>query len=288
MTDQYAVIGNPIGHSKSPLIHTAFAKQTQQDISYKAILAPLDAFELTICRLMDEGYQGVNVTVPFKLQAFLMSDTLSSPAQSANAVNTLLLNKHNIIGHNTDGIGLVNDISNNLGINLQGKRILLLGAGGAAQGVLLPLFNTNPASILVANRNGDKAKSIVEKLSLEKLGLEKLGLEKLNAANVTSCDFSQLQNAALTGSFDVIINATSTGLHDDRLLIPDSIFNVHDCLAYDMMYGVETQFMAQARCLGAQVVDGLGMLVEQAAEAFYLWRNVRPETVPVIAQLRQT
>ena len=206
-----------------------------------------------------------------------MSDTLSSPAQSANAVNTLLLNKRNIIGHNTDGIGLVNDISNNLGIHLQGKRILLLGAGGAAQGVLLPLLNTNPGSILVANRNGDKAKSIVEKL----------GLEKLNAANVTSCDFSQLQNASLTGSFDVIINATSTGLHDDRLLIPDSIFNVHDCLAYDMMYGVETQFMAQARCLGAQVVDGLGMLVEQAAEAFYLWRNVRPETVPVIAQLRQ-
>ncbi len=265
MTDKYAVIGNPISHSKSPQIHAEFAKQTNQDISYKAILAPLDGFEVTVRRLIDDGYKGVNVTVPFKLQAFLLSDTLSPLAQSADAANTLILNRKNIQGHNTDGIGLISDITKNLGLALQGKRVLLLGAGGAAEGVFKPILEQNPAVLVVANRTLEKAQKMVNK-SPNKASTSTFG--------------------ALQGQFDIVINATSTGISDIALPIPSSIFS-KDCLAYDMMYGRETPFMAQARATGAQVADGLGMLVEQAAEAFYLWRNVRPKTAPVIATLRK-
>ncbi len=265
MTDKYAVIGNPVAHSKSPQIHAAFAKQTGQDISYEAILAPLDEFEVTVRRLIDDGYKGVNVTVPFKLQAFLMSDTLSPLAQSADAANTLVLNRKNIQGHNTDGIGLINDIRKNLGIALQSKRVLILGAGGAAEGVFQPILEEKPALLVVANRTLDKAQKMVNKAP--------------NKAN--ACTFEALQNQ----QFDIVINATSTGLSDTALPIPSSIF-AKNCLAYDMMYGHETPFMAQARVTGAQVADGLGMLVEQAAEAFYIWRGVRPQTAQVIAMLR--
>ncbi len=266
MTDKYAVIGNPIAHSKSPQIHAAFAKQTGQDISYKAILAPLNEFEVTVRRLIDDGYKGVNITVPFKLQAFLLSDTLSSLAQSAGAANTLILNRKNIQGHNTDGVGLVNDMTQNLGISLQGARILLLGAGGAAEGVFLPIVDQAPALLVVANRTLDKAKKIVNKAS--------------NMASASTFTALQCQ-------FDIVINATSTGLSDSALPIPNSIF-AKNCLAYDMMYGRETPFMLQARAADAQVADGLGMLVEQAAEAFYLWRGVRPETAPVIKMMRNS
>jgi len=265
MTDKYAVIGNPVAHSKSPQIHAAFAKQTGQDISYEAILAPLDEFEVTVRRLIDDGYKGVNVTVPFKLQAFLMSDTLSPLARSADAANTLVLNRKNIQGHNTDGIGLINDIRKNLGIALQSKRVLILGAGGAAEGVFQPILEEKPALLVVANRTLDKAQKMVNKAP-----------DKANA-----CTFEALQNQ----QFDIVINATSTGLSDTALPIPSSIF-AKNCLAYDMMYGHQTPFMAQARVTGAQVADGLGMLVEQAAEAFYIWRGVRPQTAPVIAMLR--
>ncbi len=263
-TDKYAVIGNPIAHSKSPQIHEAFAKQTGQDMSYKAILAPLDAFEVTVHRLIDEGYKGVNVTLPFKLQAFLLSDTLTPLAQSAGAANTLVLNRKNIKGHNTDGAGLVNDMTQNLGIALKGARILLLGAGGAAEGVFQPILDQKPACLVVANRTLDKAQKMVGKAP--------------NQASASTF-------AALQGQFDIVINATSTGISDTALPIPDSIF-AKNCLAYDMMYGRETPFMAQARAAGAQVSDGLGMLVEQAAAAFYVWRGVRPKTAPVIAMLR--
>jgi len=264
MTDKYAVIGNPISHSKSPQIHAEFAKQTNQDISYKPILAPLDEFEVTVRRLMDDGYKGVNVTVPFKLQAFLLSDTLSPLAQLADAANTLILNRKNIQGHNTDGLGLINDITKNLGTNLQGKRVLLLGAGGAAEGVFQPILEQNPAILVVANRTLEKAQKMVNK-SPNKASASTFG--------------------ALQGQFDIVINATSTGISDIALPIPSSIFS-KDCLAYEMMYGRETPFMKLAKENGAQVTDGLGMLVEQAAEAFYLWRGVRPQTAPVIKMMR--
>jgi shikimate dehydrogenase len=264
MMDKYAVIGNPISHSKSPQIHAEFAKQTGQDISYKAILAPLDEFEITVRRLIDDGYKGVNVTVPFKLQAFLLSDTLSPLAQSADAVNTLILNRKNIQGHNTDGLGLINDITKNLGLALQGSRILILGAGGAAEGVFQPILEQKPGTLVVANRTLDKAQNLVNKA--------------LN--NATASSFESLQD-----QFDIVINATSSGLSNSVLPIPNNIF-AKNCLAYDMMYGRETPFMAEARKNGAQVADGFGMLVEQAAEAFYIWRGVRPQTAPVIAKLR--
>jgi len=264
MTDKYAVIGNPISHSKSPQIHAEFAKQTNQDISYKPILAPLDEFEVTVRRLIDDGYKGVNVTVPFKLQAFLLSDTLSPLAQLADAANTLILNRKNIQGHNTDGLGLINDITKNLGTNLQGKRVLLLGAGGAAEGVFQPILEQNPAILVVANRTLEKAQKMVNK-SPNKASASTFG--------------------ALQGQFDIVINATSTGISDIALPIPSSIFS-KDCLAYEMMYGRETPFMKLAKENGAQVTDGLGMLVEQAAEAFYLWRGVRPQTAPVIKMMR--
>lgn len=265
MTDKYAVIGNPISHSKSPLIHASFAKQTNQDISYEAILAPLDSFAMTVSDLIAQRYQGANVTVPFKFDAFALCNELTERAQAAGAVNTLSFKSGKIKGDNTDGTGLINDIQDNLHHTLQGKRILLLGAGGAAQGVLLPLINVKPASITIANRSLDKAQNMVEKFAHSMLSASSF--------------------EALSGSFDVIINATSTGLSDSVLPIPYTVFS-KNCLAYEMMYGRETPFMAQARANGAQVADGLGMLVEQAAEAFYIWRGVRPQTAPVIAQLR--
>ena len=274
MTDKYAVIGNPIAHSKSPLIHAAFAKQTNQDISYEAVLAPLDGFAATIQDLINQGFKGANVTVPFKFEAFALCDNLTERAQAAGAVNTLTFSAKQIYGDNTDGLGLVNDINNNLkhatGLNhssasLKGARILLLGAGGAAQGVLLPILNANPASITIANRTLDKAQKMLNKSS----------------SKATASTFEDLKNQ----QFDIVINATSTGLSDTALPIPDSIF-AKNCLAYEMMYGRETPFMAQARANGAQVADGLGMLVEQAAEAFSLWRHVKPETAAVIAMLQ--
>lgn len=266
MTDKYAVIGNPIAHSKSPLIHAAFAKQMHQDMRYETILAPLDSFDKTVKKLIAQGYKGANVTVPFKIEAFNLCDELSERAKYAGAANTLIFSANQTNGDNTDGIGLVSDIQNNLKHTLQGARILLLGAGGAAQGVVLPLLNTHPDSIIIANRTLEKAQQIVDRTK--------------GVALVSANTFENLK-----GQFDVIINATSAGLTDASLPIANSIF-AKGSLAYDMMYSRETPFMAQARAAGAQVADGLGMLVEQAAEAFYLWRDVRPETAPVIAMLR--
>jgi shikimate dehydrogenase len=267
--DRYAVLGNPIAHSKSPLIHAAFAKQTQQAISYEAILAPLDGFAATVRNLIAQGYKGVNVTVPFKFEAFALCDNLSERAFAAGAVNTLTFANGKINGDNTDGAGLVNDITRNMGVALSGARILLLGAGGAAQGVLLPLLSTQPDSITIANRSLEKAHFMVQKIAAENA-----------VCNMMVSTYENLQT-----EFDVIINATSAGLSDSALPIPDCIF-AKNCLAYDMMYGLETPFMRQARTNGAQVTDGLGMLVEQAAEAFYLWRGLRPETAPAIKMMR--
>jgi shikimate dehydrogenase len=274
MTDRYAVIGNPISHSKSPLIHTQFAYQTGQDLSYEAIFAPLDGFRDTVLTLRDEGCRGVNITVPFKFEAFQLATRLTARAQAAQAVNTLKFDGTEIIGDNTDGAGLVADIERNLDFTLQGKRALLMGAGGAAYGVALPLLNAG-ASITVANRTEDKA-------------------HQLAALFAVHGSIQGSSYIALAGSqFDCVINATSSSLADALPPLPrgenakrGGIF-APDALAYDMMYGKQSPFLLFAKEQGAaRLADGLGMLVEQAAESFFLWRNVRPDTALVISKLR--
>ena len=270
MTDRYAVIGNPIEHSKSPQIHAAFAAQTGQDMSYERILGDLEEFESDVADFFAAGGRGLNVTVPFKERAFLIADQLSERAQSAGAVNTLLpVDGGGIRGDNTDGVGLVRDLGCNHRFNLAGARILLLGAGGASRGVLRPLLAEAPELLLIANRTASKAEALAADMAL--LGpVEGCGLD------------------ALAGQqFDLIINGTAAGLHDEVPPLPD------DCLAaggwtYDMMYGSEpTAFVRWGAEHGAaKALDGLGMLVEQAAEAFYLWRGVRPDTEAVIGALR--
>ena len=305
MTDKYAVIGNPISHSKSPQIHAAFAKQTNQDMTYEAILAPLDGFKNTLNRLIAESYKGVNVTVPFKFEACDCVAPIRTPngIVEKQPINTISIRqdaefeyaRDTVFGANTDGIGLLRDVTQNLGTDIAGKRVLLLGAGGAAQGVLHPLLEKMPASFVIVNRSADKAKSLVEQaekvrlyekapISLLKLLVQGVKFTaRYQAVEIVACSFEQLHNQQ---AFDVVINATSAGLTDATLPIPDSVF-APNCLAYDMMYGIETPFMAQARATGATVADGLGMLVEQAAETFYIWRGVRPVTKPVIEMLRR-
>lgn len=280
MTAKYAVIGNPIKHSKSRIIHTEFAKQTNQDINYEWFEAGvgLNEFEEKINQLRAEGYKGLNVTVPFKFKALLFvaqQGTVNPRADKARAVNTLIFEDESIIGDNTDGVGLVSDIEKNLNFKIAGKRILLLGAGGAAFGVLQPLANAKPSNIVISNRTITKAEEAAKILS------KLVGTS--GGALCVAKPFDQLGDEA----FDLVINSTSTGLTDTALPIPNSIF-AKNCLAYEMMYGRETPFMEQARANGAKVADGLGMLVEQAAEAFYIWRGVRPETAPVIAMLRNS
>ena len=242
-----------------------FAEQTGQDISYETIEAPLDGFVATIAQLRSENYKGCNVTVPFKFNAFECATELSERALAAQAVNTLTFDDGKITGDNTDGAGLVRDIELNIGVTLQGKRVLLMGAGGAAYGVLLPLLSAG-ASLVIANRTANKALELARKFP---------------AADVRGCSYPELDNQ----QFDVIINATSAGLTDSEVPLPAGIF-APGALAYDMMYGRETPFIKFAREQGVQVADGLGMLVEQAAEAFFIWRGVRPDTTPVIAALR--
>ena len=267
MVDKYAVIGNPIAHSKSPLIHEAFAKQTAQDISYERVLAPLDGFSATVQDLVAKGYKGVNVTVPFKFEAYDLANQLMPHALDAGAANTLLFSNQGIVADNTDGAGLVRDITQNLKQSIAGKRVLLLGAGGAAEGVLHPILACEPSMLVIANRSLDKALSMVKKV------------ESLTVS-LAGCEFSSLQGQA----FDIVINATSAGLTDTALPLPDTVF-AEGCLAYDMMYGRETPFMQQAKRCGAKVADGLGMLLEQAAEAFAIWRGVRPNTQALLQQL---
>ncbi|CAG0939706.1 shikimate dehydrogenase [Gallionellaceae bacterium] len=267
MTDRYAVIGNPIAHSKSPLIHAEFARQTGQDLNYEAIEAPLDGFAATIARLRNEGYKGCNITVPFKFEAYQLCNQLTGRARAAQAVNTLLFEEGEILGDNTDGAGLIADIEQNVGCKLLFKRVLLMGAGGAAHGVIWQLFNAG-ASVVIANRTVDKA--------------QQLAAEFVSYGTVFASSYE-----ALAGKqFDVVINATSSSLSDELPPLPSGIFAPH-ALAYDMMYGRETPFMKFARAQGAATIsDGLGMLVEQAAEAFFKWRSVRPDTAPVLAKLR--
>ena len=268
MADRYAVIGNPVAHSKSPEIHARFAQQTGERISYERLLAPLDRFEETVAAFMDAGGRGANVTVPFKLEAHALATELSVRAQAAGAVNTLRLNGDVIYGDNTDGVGLVTDILHNAGVALHGKRLLLLGAGGAARGVLLPLLEQQPAELVIANRTLEKATLLVQEFSAPHGVLRASGYD------------------TLAGEYDVVINATAASLADALPPLEGAAFAA-GALAYDMMYGREaTPFMRFAAGHGATVRDGLGMLVEQAAESFYVWRGVRPDTAPVHVALR--
>ncbi|MDB5822747.1 MAG: aroE [Herminiimonas sp.] len=280
---RYAVIGNPVAHSKSPEIHAQFAAQFGHLMQYERLLAPLDGFAPAVRQFMLEGGLGANVTVPFKLEAYKMATTLTERARLAGAVNTLSFNASdvagnaaaknagNIAGDNTDGVGLVRDLVNNAGVSLRGKRILLLGAGGAARGVLLPLFSEQPASLVIANRTASRAVELVAAFSAVPAAQGRL----------TAASFD-----ALAGHFDVVINATSASLDAEVPPIPTALLG-RGTLAYDMMYGPhDTPFLELARRQGAEVRDGLGMLVEQAAESFQIWRGVRPDTAQVYAALR--
>lgn len=271
MNDRYCVIGNPVAHSKSPAIHAAFAAQTGQQLAYETCLAPLDGFAATVRQLVASGYRGANVTVPFKLEAAALADTLSERAAAAGAVNTLSFTAAGIVGDNTDGAGLVGDIVRNAGVAIAGRSVLLLGAGGAARGAILPLLQQNPQQLVIANRTAANAEALAARFS------HRAG----HAAPVSACAF-----AALERRFDIVINATSASLAGAMPALPEVVFGP-GTLALDMMYGAEpSPFMQFATARGATARDGLGMLVEQAAEAFFVWRGVRPQTGALLASLR--
>lgn len=269
--DRYAVFGNPIKHSKSPVIHAAFARQCDQQMQYRAVLVELDGFAVAVSRFFAEGGAGLNVTVPFKRQAFEFAHRVSARAGRAGAVNTLSLAEDGVIaGDNTDGVGLVRDMIANLGWVVQNQRVLVLGAGGAARGVLEPLLRENPRELLLVNRTTARA--------------EQLAAEFADIAALEAGPYELLAGR----SFDLIINATSAGLTDEMPQLPDTLLTERSC-CYDMVYGAQpTPFMRWAAHHAAwAVADGLGMLVEQAAESFYIWRQVRPDTRPVIRQIRE-
>ncbi|MFC5696126.1 shikimate dehydrogenase [Pseudomonas sp. GCM10022186] len=268
--DRYCVFGNPIGHSKSPLIHGLFAEQTGEKLSYEAVLAPLDDFSGCARQFFSTG-KGGNVTVPFKEQAYQLADSLSARARRAGAVNTLKkLDDGSLLGDNTDGAGLVRDLTRNAGLSLAGKRILLLGAGGAARGVIEPLLAERPAALVIANRTVEKAEALAQLFA--------------DLGPVSAAGFDWLEEPV-----DLIINGTSASLAGDLPAISPSLIKPGHTVCYDMMYGKElTAFNRWASEHGAaRTLDGLGMLVEQAAEAFLLWRGVLPDSTPVLAELRR-
>ena len=274
--DAYAVMGNPITHSRSPQIHAAFAKQTNQRIEYTAIQVDVGGFDQAVGNFFANGGKGLNVTVPFKQEAWQRADKLGAEAKQAGAVNTLLVNAEGqLLGRNTDGIGLVRDLLQNHGAStnykIANKRVLLIGAGGAARGVLQPLLDENPSSLVIVNRTPDRAHDLAEDFS-------KLG-------DVSGVGFDDLSNQ----SFDLIINATAASLQGEVPPLPDTVC-AENCWCYDMMYSAEpTPFVRWGEQHNAsKSVDGLGMLVEQAAESFFLWRGVRPETKPVSQSIRDT
>ncbi|MFL1514510.1 shikimate dehydrogenase [Pseudomonas prosekii] len=268
--DRYVVFGNPIGHSKSPMIHRLFAEQTGEQLDYSTSLAPLDDFSDFAKAFFVEG-RGANVTVPFKEDAYRLADSLTARAQRAGAVNTLSkLADGSLLGDNTDGAGLVRDLTVNAGFSLTGKRILVLGAGGAVRGALEPLLAEQPASLIIANRTVEKAELLAQLFA--------------DLGPVSASGFDWLQEPV-----DLIINATSASLSGDVPPIAGSLVEPGRTVCYDMMYGKEpTSFCCWAREQGAaSAMDGLGMLAEQAAEAFFVWRGVRPDTAPVLAELRR-
>jgi len=264
----YGVVGNPISHSKSPSIHQAFSLQTKQSIEYKPFLVAVESFEQAIADFITSGVSGVNVTVPFKEDAWAVATKLSKQAKLAGAVNTLSFKDGEIFGDNTDGIGLVSDLKNNHGFDFSGKKVLVLGAGGAVRGVLGPIILEKPASITIANRTLSKA-------------------QQLTQIFVDDFSISSTEYADLDTSYDLIINGTSASLNNELPPIPDVVVGSHSVL-YDMMYSNQTTTFNQwGQALNAgNTIDGLGMLVEQAAEAFYIWRGIRPVTNEVFAKLR--
>ena len=274
MTDQYAVIGNPVEHSLSPAIHAEFARATGQDIAYRKIFSLLDGFREAALKFRDEGGKGLNVTLPFKQEAWknLVTDT-TPEAIDAEAVNTIDFRNGKIVGYNTDGIGLVRDLEQNLGFVIQGKRVLLMGAGGATYGVVHPVLDRQPALLVVANRTLQKAIQLVAHFKKA---------QEISAGRLSAKPYDQLSGS----QFDLVINATSAGLKNEMPPLPGTVF-ARDALAYDMVYGKTTPFLKFAGALGARAADGLGMLVEQAAESFFIWRGVRPATRPVIEKLRK-
>ena len=271
MTDKYCIFGNPIGHSKSPLIHAAFARQTGEDLEYRAILTPLDAFADTLRAFMAEGGKGANVTQPFKEEACRLATRLSLRAEQAGAVNTLSFDGATILGDNTDGFGLLRDITHAQNYPLTGRRILLLGAGGAARGALAPLLGERPAALTIANRSAERAHSLARQFA--------------SLGPVTGCACGELAGQ----TFDLVINATSAGLSGTAPALPPGLF-APNALAYDMTYGKgDTPFCALAREQGAtRILQGVGMLLEQAAESFFVWRGLRPDCAPLAELLSRT
>ncbi len=283
MTDQYAVIGNPIAHSKSPLIHSAFAREVGHNISYGSILAPIDHFRTAVDEFRRKGARGANVTLPFKFEAFEYATQLTDRAKASGAVNVLRFGRSDeeqgsaeILGDNTDGIGLTRDITQNLGIALKGSRILLIGAGGAAYGVAGALLDESPASLTITNRTYAKAQALATELASKYVDSKALAV---------SVDKLPHQ------PFDIVINATSASITDsagnETPLVPATCFG-DGSLAYEMMYGKgQTAFLQLAAQSGARTTDGVGMLVEQAAEAFFVWRGVKVKTAALIALLKK-
>ncbi len=268
--DAYAVMGNPIAHSRSPQIHNAFAQQTGQRIVYTTIQVDPGGFEQAVGNFFANGGKGLNVTVPFKREAWELADELAAEAQQAGAVNTLLLNTDDVlVGRNTDGIGLVRDLLHNHSGAINGKKILLIGAGGAARGVLQPLLAESPAQLTIVNRTASRAHELAADFAL-------LG-------TISGVGFDELPDQ----SFDLIINASAASLQGEVPPLPDKCCTT-TTWCYDMMYGAKpTPFVQWAQQHGAQKsLDGLGMLVEQAAESFFHWRGVRPETGSVIKAIR--
>ncbi|WP_281647343.1 shikimate dehydrogenase [Parendozoicomonas sp. Alg238-R29] len=267
--DQYAVMGNPIGHSKSPAIHAMFAKQTGEKLRYEALLVPTEEFSEAVEQFYSNKGLGLNITVPFKQDAWNKAERMTDRARRAGAVNTLWKDETGALwGDTTDGVGLVRDITVNHKVDIEGRRVLVLGAGGAVRGVLESILEKNPSAVVVANRTVSRAEELVKLFG-------ELG-------NISACGFSEAE-----GPFDLIINGTSASLQGECPPLPQTAIN-QQTTVYDMMYGVEeTVFNRWARERGAQtVIDGLGMLVEQAAESFSIWRNKRPETAQVIAKFR--
>ncbi len=270
MTDRYAVIGNPIGHSRSPRIHRAFALATQQDLTYEAILSPLDGFRAIVTEFFaDEAGKGLNITLPFKEQAYELSQVKSLRATQAGAVNTLMKGKDGrLYGDNTDGLGLVRDMTQNLGWTLEGKRILVVGAGGAVRGVLGTLLAQKPAQLWVTNRTHSKAQNLANIFRAY--------------GNIEALRFSDIAPQ----SVDIIINGSSSSLLGELPPLAEGIL-AQDACAYDMAYGkADLPFLTWAKTQQATISDGLGMLIEQAAESFFIWRGLRVQTAELLAEIR--
>jgi len=270
--DRYAVLGNPVAHSRSPAIHAAFARQTGEAIDYGRILCPLDGFEATVRDFATAGGRGCNVTLPFKFEALRLAAQCSERARLAGAANTLRFDAGGWLADNTDGVGLVRDIEHNAGVPLAGRRVLVVGAGGAGAGVLGPLLAARPAELVVANRSADKALTLVARHA----AWAQAHTVRLSAAGL---------DVPGTG-FDVLVNASASSLQGQASPVGADVL-APGALAVDLMYGAAAEpFLAWAHAAGASARDGLGMLVEQAAESFFIWRGVRPHTAPVLQALR--